>query len=686
MRRGLGHPLEALAAARGRLFPFVPVCLAIGIGAYFTLPREPSAAQWALVSLAVVVLALLGWRGPRLWQPLAVASALVAAGLALAGARAHMVAAPVLEWHFYGAIEGRIIEIDRSLSDARRLTLDEVVLEQMDPARTPQRVRVSLHGDQDFLNPVPGMRVMLTGHLSPPGGPVEPGGFEFRRLAWFDRLGGVGYTRTPVLKLAPAERAGAALAIDRLRMHISQTVQTQVPGEPGAFAAAVLTGDRSGIGRDTLDDLRGSNLAHLLAISGLHMGLLTGFVFAAMRYGLTLVPPLALRINTKKLAALVALGAAAFYLALSGGNVATQRAFVMVFVMLVAVLADRRAISLRSVAIAALILLVLRPEALTTAGFQMSFAATTALVAVFSILRDARIPGSRLPRWSAPVFALVVCSFVAGVATAPVAAAHFNRIAEYGLLANVLSVPMMGTLVSPSAVVAALLAPLGLSLIPLRLMELGTRWILGVAEWVAGLEGAVLPVVQPAPWVLPVMALGALWLILWPGRARWAGSGAVALSLAGWAMAERPPLLIADTGSLIGVMTPQGRALSKASGERFVSRAWLEADGDGASPAAAYRRAGLAGEDGTLLFELGGAAFVHLTGRGARDRVEEHCRAGVTVILGAQYDGAKPGPCRLIDRDSLAASGSLAVRAGRDGLSFVTARRRAGLRPWTGSE
>lgn len=685
MRRGLVHPLEALAAVRGQLFPFAPVCLGLGIGVYFLLPRDPSPAQWGLIGLAVAVLALLGWRGPNLLQPLALAAALAGGGLALAGGRAQMVAAPVLERHYYGAIEGRIVAIDRSLSDAQRLTLDEVVLEGMDPAVTPRRVRVSLHGEWDYLNPTPGMRVILTGHLSPPGGPVEPGGFEFRRLAWFEGLGGVGYTRTPALKLAPAQRAGPVLAIDRLRMRISQAVRAQIPGEAGGFAAAVLTGDRSGVGRDTLDDLRGSNLAHLLAISGLHMGLLTGFVFAAMRYGLALIPPLALRLDTRKLAALVALGAAAFYLALSGGNVATQRAFVMVCVMLVAVLADRRAISLRSVALAALILLVLRPESLISAGFQMSFAATTALVAVFSTLRDAQWPTRRLPRWVEPVLALVVCSFVAGLATAPVAAAHFNRIAEYGLLANVLSVPMMGTLVIPSAVLAALLAPLGLSLIPLRVMELGTRWILGVAEWVAGLEGAVTPVVQPAPWVLPAMALGALWLILWPGRARWAGIAAVALSLAGWAKTERPPLLIADTGSLIGVLTPEGRVLSKASGERFVSRAWLEADGDGASPEDAHRRSGLAGGSGTLRFKLGGVAFVHLTGRGASDRVKAHCHDGTVIILGADSDGAPPGPCRLIDRGSLATSGSLAVHEGRNGPEYETARTRAGQRPWSGN-
>ncbi|WP_238381091.1 ComEC/Rec2 family competence protein [Alkalilacustris brevis] len=677
-------PAAALARAHGRLFPFVPICLALGIGSYFALPRELSAGEWALATLAGALLLALAWRRPETWRPLALAGVLALAGLALAAARSHHVAAPVLERHYYGAIEGRIVVIDRSISDAQRLTLDQVVLERRSAARTPARVRVSLHGRQGFITPEIGMRVILTGHLSPPGGPVEPGGFEFRRLAWFDRLGAVGYTRTPVLALAPPEPGGVRQAITRLRMTISAAVQARMPGEPGAFAAAILTGDRSGIGRETLEHLRASNLAHLLAISGLHMGLLTGFVFAALRYGLALIPPLALRLPTKKIAAVLALGAAAFYLMLSGGNVATERAFTMVAVMLVAVLADRRAISLRSVAIAATLILLLRPEALTQAGFQMSFAATTALVAVFGLMREA--PGRhRAPRWAQAALGLVICSTVAGLATAPVAAAHFNRLAEYGLVANLLSVPLMGSLVMPAAVIAAFLVPLGLAWLPLKAMEAGTRWILGVAEWVAGLDGAVVPIAQPPGWVLPLLALGALWLMLWPGRARWAGPLAMAAALTGWATADRPALLIADTGTLAGVMTPQGRALSKASGERFVARNWLEADGDMATPADANARPGMDGTGGTLRFDLSGTPVVHLTGRGATGRVATACDTADLVILGALHDGPAPAGCQVIDSGYLARSGALAIRSatGGGGLHITSAEARAGRRPWT---
>ncbi|MCC6303793.1 MAG: ComEC/Rec2 family competence protein, partial [Rhodobacteraceae bacterium] len=560
---GVARAAAALAAARGRLAPFVPVGLGAGIGLYFLLPAEPGTAARAAALALLAGAALLALRGPEGARPLAAALALVLAGLLLAQFRTQVVAAPVLAFRFHGAVEGRVVAIDRSLSDVMRLTLDRVVLEDLAPAATPARVRIALHGEAGaHIDPVPGMVVILTAHLAPPAGPAEPGGFDFRRHAWFERLGAVGYTRTPVLMLEAAPAGAGALLATRLRARITAAVQERVAGEAGAFAAAVVTGDRAGIGRETLDDLRDSGLAHLYSISGLHMGLLTAFVFALIRRGLALVPPLALRLPAKKIAAVVALAAAAFYLVLSGGDVATERSFIMVAVMLAAVLADRRAISLHSVAIAATLILLRQPEALLGAGFQMSFAATIALVATFGALAGRR-PGRRLP-W--PVHAaagVVLSSLVAGAATAPITAAAFGRISGYGLLANVLGVPVMGILVMPGAVVAGLLAPLGLEGAGLAAMAAGSRWILGVAQWVAGLEGAVAAVPAPPRAVLPLAALGALWLLLWPGRARRAGllAGVVALGL--WVAVPRPALLVADTGTLVGVLGPGGRVLSK---------------------------------------------------------------------------------------------------------------------------
>ncbi|MEY8841164.1 ComEC/Rec2 family competence protein, partial [Cribrihabitans sp. XS_ASV171] len=442
-------------AQRGYLFPWAPVCLALGIGGYFSLRWEPGLGLLCLLGGFGLFAACAALRWPGAFSPLLWALALAAFGVVLAAERAHRVGGPVLGWRYYGPVEGRVVALDRSASDALRVTLDAVRLGDLPPDKLPRRVRLSLHGPESVL--IPGARVMTTAHLSPPQGPVEPGGFDFRRHAWFMSIGAVGYTRVPVLT---AEPPGPGLRVFALRMAASERIRAALPGDVGGFAAAVTTGDRSGVGQEALEALRASNLAHLLAISGLHMGLLTGFVFAALRIGFSLVPAFALRAPVRKLAAVGALAVAAGYLALSGGNIATERAFVMVAVMLCAVLVDRRAISMRAVAVAALVVLLLRPEALLSPGFQMSFAATVALVAVFGAMRDAEWRVSQ--GWRGAVFGLVISSAVAGLATAPVGAANFNTLSHYGLLANLASVPLMGSVVIPAAVLAALLAPFGL--------------------------------------------------------------------------------------------------------------------------------------------------------------------------------------------------------------------------------
>ncbi|UWQ26441.1 ComEC family competence protein [Leisingera aquaemixtae] len=660
---------DLLQAQRGHLFPWIPVFLGTGIGAYFSLKSEPGWAVYAGLAAAGLLLALLAVQRRPLaflcWAP-----AFAAAGLCLAGARAHWVAAPVLEFRYYGPVEGRVVSVDRSPTDALRMTLGQVRLDRVPAAKTPARVRISLTG-QDAVPP-PGALVMTTAHLLPPQGPAEPGGFDFRRHAWFKQLGVLGYTRAPVL-LAGAP--GDSVPVERLRRAMAQHLQQRIPGETGGFAAALTAGDRSGVGEQTLTALRQSNLAHLLAISGLHMGLLTGFVFAAVRVLFCLVPPLALRWPVRKLAALAALAAGSGYLLLSGGNVATERAFVMVAVMLGAVLLNRRAITLRAVALAALIVLLRRPESLLSPGFQMSFAATAALVAVFAALRDGGVPLG--PGWLRPVLALVISSAVAGAATAPFAAAHFNTLPHYGLIANLLAVPVMGTVVIPAAVLALCLLPAGLEGIGLTVMRWGMDWILGVARTVSGFEGAVSHVTAPDSAVLPLFASGMVFAVIWQGRLRLAGLLPAAAALWIWSGAERPPVIIASSGGLIGVMEADGRALSRAKGQGFTAEIWLENDGDAASQPEAAARWKV--RDGALpVWHGAGVRLVHAPGK--RKLLQaSNCKEGDIVV--STVAAAVPAGCLVLTPDILRQTGSIAVRP--DGR-LLTARAATGMRLWSG--
>ena len=669
-----GRVAMALLAQRGHLLSWAPVAFGTGIGIYFALPAEPGMVAW-LVLGAAVVLALVGMRAVApAFAPLLVGLALAGVGLGLAGWRARDVAAPVLTFRYYGPIEGRIVGIDRSASDALRLTLDRVVLEDVAPERTPTSVRVSLRGDQRWLVAEPGRVVLLTGHLSPPSGPSEPGDFDFRRAAWFEGLGAIGWTETPVLtKSAP----GSGLRFDRLRNRLSEAVRARIDGDAGGLAAAVMTGDRSGLSMSANEAMRDSGLYHLVSISGTHMGLLAAFIFALARTGIALVPPVALRVNGKKVAAWVALPAAAFYLALAGRDVATERSFVMVAAMLGAVLLDRQAVTLRTVAVAALIVLALRPESLVNPGFQMSFAAVVALSAVFGSSWLHRLSGRW--RWAAPVLLVMLSSLVAGTATAPYAAAHFNRFAAYGLLANLLAVPAMGLLVMPGAVLLGLGAPLGLTQPALLLVELGCRWILLVADVVSGLEGATGGVVVPPPSVLPLFTLGGLLVILWRGGSRWLGIPIMAAALGLWMVADRPPLLVAPSGGIMGVMTDAGRALPRATGDRFVVESWLENDGDIVTQEGAAVRPGLALGERTARVEVGGATVLLVRGKRALAGIED-C-GGADVLITDQEAGGRP--CLVLDSTVLRASGAVAGWSQESGLRLVSVEELAGDRPWT---
>jgi len=669
-------PLHALAAVRGVLFPWVPVFIAVGIALWFGLGFEPGPLFYAAVA-AVGVLLGLGYRyGPELAHPLMVIGLCVVAGVLAAGLRAHLLWAPMLETRFYGAVQGRIVDIDRSQSDALRITLDQVVLQGVDPAKTPVKVRISLHG-QGFA-PEPGQVVLLTASLAAPEGPAEPGGFDFRRMAYFQQLGAVGYTRSPVMLWQAA--GGGALAINRLRGWMAAGMMAAVPGDAGAFAAGAMTGDRSGISLQTVQALRDSNLAHLLAISGMNMAFITGFVFALVRYGMALVPPLALRVNSKKVAAVAAFAVALFYLLLSGANVATVRAFLMVCIVLGAVLFDRRALTMRTVALAAVVLLLYAPESLTEPGFQLSFAATVVLIAGFGAL-DRQILRERLPRWLMPVFTLVLTSVLAGVATAPYAAATFNRFTDYGLLANLLTVPVMSVLMA-AGVVAALLAPLGAAAPALWVMELASRWILYVAHRVAALDGAVTPIVQPGPMIMPLITLAGIWWILWRGWLRWVAVVPMAVAVVLWGMTERPALLISADGALVGLLGPEGRALSRPSGAGFAAEAWLQDDGDLALQPDAAARPGFSGDAKARWFQMGNWRGVALAGKQAALGLADACAAADLVVLSAALppDMTQPEGCIVLDQAVLQQTGALAISAAGDSLLLRPAR--AAQRIW----
>ena len=690
---------EAFAAEQERWFLWTPVALASGVAIYFALPREPSLMALAGV---VLVLAIAAWRARArafAFAALAVLS-LFAAGTGLAKLRADLVAAPVLPRTMVSARISGWIETAEPRHDGRlRLRLLVAKIERLSAGETPRRVLVSLRADPP--RPVePGQPVSLRAFLQAPPPPPAPGAYDFARAAYFEGIGAVGLAHGAPEIWAEAPPASLALRLGaslyRLRQAVAARIRAGLSGEAGIIAAALIAGLRAGIPETVLEDLRASGLAHILAISGLHMALMAGSLFWFVRAGLAAVPALALRHPIKKIAAAIALAGATFYLALSGASIATQRAYVMIAIMLVAVLLERPAITMRNVALAAVIVILVRPESVLSASFQMSFAAAVSLIAAYEYrLGRLRLAPEETFVWRAGWFrwarlallyfaAIALTTIVASAATAPFAAYHFHRVAPYSLIGNLAAMPAVGLLVMPAGLAAVIAMPFGLEPVPLAAMGLGIDWVLGAAHRVAALPGAETHIAQMSELGLILMVFGVLWLVLWQRPWRLAGAAAVAAAIPLALLPRGPDLLVDASAASVAVRAGPERqfsVLARNTGSFTVSR-WLEGDGDDRPPE---------NIDGAA-FSCDPLACVAPLPKGGHIAIvkhvaalEEECRTARIVVVKFALSGHCQGPALVLDRDDLARHGTHAVWIDAEKLTLRKARPLPGARPWEGT-
>jgi len=684
---------RALAAERERWVLWCPVAFGVGIGGYFALPAEPPIWLGSAGVAFALLLALAGRLTERILLA-ALALALLAGGFAAAQLRTQMVAAPILAEEVWGVgVIARVAAVEPRETGVR-LVLAGPEIEGLAPEQTPATVRVTVAAGAPGV--APGDRVQATAVLRPPPEPVAPGAYDFARDFFFRGIGAVGFVLGGVTPLPgpPGDGPSAwTLAWSELRHDVAGRVQAALPGATGAVAAALMTGERGAVPEAMMEDLRVAGLAHLLAISGLHIGLVAGLVFFAVRLGLAAIPALALRWPIKKWAAAAALLAAGAYLMLVGATVPAQRAFLMTAIVLLGVALDRTAVSLRLVAWAALAVLLLHPESLTGVSFQMSFAATTALVACYEALRArAPAPGSRSwPRRLAWYFASVaLTSLVAGAATAPFALYHFNRVALFGLAANMAAVPLVGFWVMPLALAAFALMPLGAESLALTPMGWGLSAVLAVASEVAAWPGAALRLVTPPLAALLLVVVGGLWLCLWRRRWRLWGLAGIAIGLATLPLSSVPDVLVGREGDLLAVRGADGRLwLSTDRRAQFSAEFWLRRAGQREDGAPTFPRAGPADGAALACDPLGciyrRAGHVVALVRDARALREDCARASVLVatVPVRRHDCA--APLVVVDRFDIWRSGGHALHLTPEGVRVESVRDRRGRRPWVRS-
>ena len=679
---------DGVAGTAPRWALWLPVLFAVGIAVYFALPVEPPAAVGGLLAVALVgvlAAARLWPRGDLLFLALAVVLAGVLAGLAATW----RVAAPVLTKTGWHEVDGRVVDISRAGAGAR-LILADVRLSAVAPAATPSRVRVRVHRPPPGLRP--GDRLRGRARLAPPPPPVMPGAFDFQRNAFFAGIGATGVMIGTPTRVAGADSDVATVIAD-LRARAAGRIAGHLPGPVGGVAAALLVGKRGAIPAPVLDRIRAAGLAHLLAISGLHMGLVTGFVFFILRAVMAAAPPLALRWPIKKFAALGALAAAAVYLALSGAAAPAERAFVMVTVALVAVVLDRVALSLRSLALAAVVVLALSPAALLGPSFQMSFAAAIALVAVFEGPWGVRLRrrGEGLGGFAGIArYGLMVAmsSLIAGLATAPFVAYHFHAVSVVGVLANLLAVPLTALWIMPTGVLALALMPLGGEGPLLTAMGWGIKAVLWWAESIAAWPSARVTIGALGAAGLTVFTLGALGALLWRGPWRWAGVAAALVGLA-WAAAQpAPDILISGDGRLAAVRlvgTRHAIAVSSAAAGRFTRERWRLALGLEADQVAKFRSAGPAIDCDELGCVFRGDTTLVAFSETPAGQAEDCAFADILISPRFPVWRGCDSPRLVLDADDFKRAGAHAIwlRDGEIIVRSVAAGR--GRRPWVGA-
>jgi competence protein ComEC len=688
--------LKMLEAERQRWFLWAPVLVAIGSAAYISLAFEPSGGAVLVAACSAATVVWLARR--RRIVIFCIAGACVVAGFSLGKLRTELIGGPIIESRSAIVDVAGWIVSAAPAGNGQRVVVRVERLADWPAAEVPYHVRLNIYGAGRRLRA--GETIAVRTRLSPVPGPVRPGGFDFARRAWFDDIGGSGLVFGTVeaaedLDEVPWDIRLRALA-DMVRAKIVERVESALPERQGAFITAVTTGQRSSLDDATVESLRHSGLAHLLAISGLHMALVAGTCFALVRALLALVPTLALNYPIKKWAAATAIVLAVVYLVLSGASVSTQRAFIMVTIMFGAVLLDRPAISIRNVAIAALLILVIRPESAVDVSFQMSFITVAALISYYEWRLDVREHNERrapptgtwggLRRRLMFYFSgVVMTTVIAGFATGPVSAYHFNTVATYGVLANVVAVPLMGMVVMPFALFAVLAIPFGLDHFFFYVSGWAVSHILSVAEAVSGLSGSVQVVgAVPLTAALSIVA-GIMWLCLWKRKWRLLGSAFIAGGLVLGSFKDHPLVLVDREAKVIAVRNQDGElVLSNSRAGRFVSERWLRADGDGASVRDAAQRAGFTCDDRACVFAAEGDVSVALLT--SPEGLWDECRRADVIVAMFPIGAGCSNPQLVIDWWDVYDHGAHAVYAVSGGLELRRANDLRGVRPWVPPE
>jgi competence protein ComEC len=673
---------EILEAERAQLPPWFVVGFGSGIATWFALdaPR-----QWAAVLCVTAALALAGFalgRG-RAGRTLGWFALAATAGCALVWARSDWVAQPRLERPLVTDVAARVESVDYlAAKQAVRLML------RPSDARLPPRVRVSIDEDKFPAGIARGAEVQLKARLAPPPPMALPGTYDFARDAWFKQIGAVGNAMGPVTVLRPAQPHGLDRTRDGLRHHIAASL----PVHPAGIAIALATGDQNSVDEDDADAMRRSGLTHLLSVSGLHIAAVVAFAMFLTLKLLALSERLALRFNLVLVAAAAAAAAGIGYTLLTGTQVPTVRSCVAALLILAGIALGRDAISIRLIAVGALVVLAFRPESLAGASFQMSFAAVTAIVALHSTAWSRRLFQRReeglVARAGRALLAMIATGLVVEVALIPMALFHFHRAGLYGVGANIIAIPLTTFVIMPLEAGALLLDVVGWGKPLWFLCGASIDGLLRLAHAVTSAKGAVALLPSMPGWSYGLMISGGLWLCLWNGGIRLLGLAPFAIGAAGAALSPAPQLLITGDGKHLAIVGAERTPfILRDRAGNYVRSLVAEASGFDGDPAAlATRPFSACSRDACVALVRKGANEWRLLATRSATQIDwipftRACAEADIVVSDRRLPrGCTPHWLQL-DRATLSRTGGVAIYLGKH-PHIDTVAERVGEHPW----
>ena len=676
--------LEAfLEAERGQLPAWFVAAVGAGIAAWLWLPDRAAWLSFILFALALAGVGLT-WGQGRTARALLVGGLALGTGCGWIWARSEWVASPRLARPAITIVVARVERIEPLVAKGDfRLTLAPST------PGLPPIIRVSLPAEDLPATLSAGARITVRARLQPPPPMVLPGSHDFARDAWFDRRGAVGRAIGPVTVV---QASGSSGGLDALRNRLGAHIKAQLPGSSGGIATALANGDQTGVGDEDADAMRRSGLAHLLSVSGLHIAAAVGAAMILSLRLLALSERLALRVNLVLVSAAFGAAAGIGYTFLTGLQVPTVRSCIAAVLVLGGMALGREAISLRLVAVGALLVMLFRPEAIAGASFQLSFAAVTSIIVFHQLPVIQRLLGPReeghAMRLARAFLGLMLTGLVVEVALMPFALYHFHRAGLYGVAANLFAIPLTTFVVMPLEAGALLLDTFGLG----APLWAATGWsidlMLTVAHRVADTKGAVAMLPTMPRWAFAAMVAAGLWACLWRGKARWLGVVPLLIGVAGAAAAPVPDLLVTGDGEHVAVVGPDGTPmLLRAKAGDFVRDVMSEAAAFDGDPLALEEQSFARCNRDACIADIvrDGQAWRLLAIR-SRDRIDwtslTRACADADIVVASRFlpRGCTPRWLKL-DRPTLAASGGVAIRLGPT-PTITSAAERLGKHPW----